>query len=128
MKRGPHGSVRGHGGGRRAGGGLRARAAPPRAGARPGPLQRPLERAVLAVGRLDALSTLLPDTRLFLYAYVRKEAVLSSQIEGTQSSLSDLMLFELEEASGVPVDDVVEVSKRGWRRPPTARSPRPRGS
>jgi len=75
-----------------------------------GPRQRLLERATLAVGRLDSVSTLLPDPRLFLYAYVRREAVLSSQIEGTQSSLSDLLLFELEEAPGVPVDDVVEVS------------------
>lgn len=41
---------------------------------------------------------------------VRKEAVLSSQIEGTQSSLSDLLLFEASEAPGVPLDDVVEVS------------------
>ncbi len=73
-------------------------------------LQLPLERASLAVGRLDSVSTLLPDTALFLYTYVRKEAVLSSQIEGTQSSLSDLLLFELEEAPGVPIDDVVEVS------------------
>jgi Fic family protein len=75
-----------------------------------GALQRALEAAVLAVGRLDGVSTLLPDKALFLYAYVRKEAVLSSQIEGTQSSLSDLLLFELEEAPGVPLDDVVEVS------------------
>ena len=74
------------------------------------PLQQVLERALIAVGRLDALATVLPDTHLFLYAYIRKEAVLSSQIEGTQSSLSDLMLFELEEAPGVPIDDVVEVS------------------
>lgn len=73
-------------------------------------LQGPLADAHVALGRLDALSTLLPDTRLFLYAYVRKEAVLSSQIEGTQSSLSDLLLFEVEAAPGVPVDDVVEVS------------------
>jgi Fic family protein len=65
---------------------------------------------VLAVGRLDGVSTLLPDKALFLYAYVRKEAVLSSQIEGTQSSLSDLLLFELDEVPGVPLDDVVEVS------------------
>jgi Fic family protein len=65
---------------------------------------------VLAVGRLDGVSTLLPDKALFLYTYVRKEAVLSSQIEGTQSSLSDLLLFELDEAPGVPLDDVVEVS------------------
>lgn len=72
--------------------------------------QRLLERATLAVGRLDSVSTLLPDPQLFLYAYVRREAVLSSQIEGTQSSLSDLLLFELDEAPGVPFDDVVEVS------------------
>lgn len=61
-------------------------------------------------GRLDGFSTLLPDTELFLYLYVRKEAVLSSQIEGTQSSLSDLLLFENEAAPGVPIDDVREVS------------------
>jgi Fic family protein len=73
-------------------------------------LERALEAAVLAVGRLDGVSTLLPDKALFRYAYVRKEAVLSSQIEGTQSSLSDLLLFELDEAPGVPLDDVVEVS------------------
>jgi Fic family protein len=69
-----------------------------------------LERSLLALGRLDAVSTLLPDTRLFLYTYVRKEAVLSSQIEGTQSSLSDLLLFELDELPGVPLEDVAEVS------------------
>ena len=74
------------------------------------PLQLTLERAQVAIGRLDALSTLLPDTRLFLYSYVRKEAVVSSQIEGTQSSLSDLLLFEFDEAPGVPIDDIVEVS------------------
>lgn len=75
-----------------------------------GGLQPLLESAVLALGRLDGVSTLLPDKALFLYTYVRKEAVLSSQIEGTQSSLSDLLLFELDEAPGVPLDDVVEVS------------------
>jgi Fic family protein len=75
-----------------------------------GALQQALEFALLALGRLDGISTQLPETSLFLYAYVRKEAVLSSQIEGTQSSLSDLLLFELEEAPGVPLDDVVEVS------------------
>jgi Fic family protein len=69
-----------------------------------------LEPALLAVGRLDSASTLLPDTALFLYSYVRKEAVLSSRIEGTQSSLSDLLLFELGEAPGVPRADVEEVS------------------
>ena len=75
-----------------------------------GGLKVQLEAAVLAVGRLDGVSTLLPDKSLFLYAYIRKEAVLSSQIEGTQSSLSDLLLFELEEMPGVPMDDVIEVS------------------
>src|ERR671912_1692659 len=72
--------------------------------------QRLLERALLACGRLDGVRALLPDPNLFLYAYVRREAVLSSQIEGTQSSLSDLLLFELDEPPGVPFDDVVEVS------------------
>ncbi|MCK4271617.1 Fic family protein, partial [bacterium] len=72
--------------------------------------QRLLERATLALGRLDSITLLLPDPNIFLYAYVRREAVLSSQIEGTQSSLADLLLFELEEAPGVPFDDVVEVS------------------
>jgi Fic family protein len=74
-------------------------------------LQAILDAAHLALGRLDALSTLLPDTGLFLYAYVRKEAVLSSQIEGTRSTLSDLLLFELDAAPGVPLDDVTEVSR-----------------
>src|SRR3954469_1276171 len=75
-----------------------------------GELQKHLEQATLALGRLDGVSALLPDRTLFLYSYVRKEAVLSSQIEGTQSSLSDLLLFELDEAPGVPLDDVTEVS------------------
>lgn len=75
-----------------------------------GSRQSRLERATLAIGRLDSICLLLPDPQLFLYAYVRREAVLSSQIEGTQSSLSDLLLFELDELPGVPFDDVVEVS------------------
>ena len=75
-----------------------------------GPLQQALEAATLALGRLDAVSMLLPDDPIFLYAYVRKEAVLSSQIEGTQSTLSDLLRFELNDAPGVPFEDVVEVS------------------
>ncbi len=72
--------------------------------------QRQLERATLALGRLDSITLLLPDPHLFLYSYVRREAVLSSQIEGTQSSLADLLLFEIDEAPGVPMDDVAEVS------------------
>jgi Fic family protein len=73
-------------------------------------LQDLLERANRALGRLDGITTLLPNPTLFLYMYVRKEAVLSSQIEGTQSSLSDLLLFENKEAPGVPIADVKEVS------------------
>ena len=72
--------------------------------------QRLLERATLALGRLDSITVLLPDPKTFLYAYVRREAVLSSQIEGTQSTLSNLLQFELKEAPGVPFDDVQEVS------------------
>ena len=63
-----------------------------------------------AVGRLDGVTTILPSTPLFLFMYVRKEALLSSQIEGTQSSLSDLLLFENEEIPQVALDDVAEVS------------------
>lgn len=63
-----------------------------------------------AVGRLDGVTTILPSTPLFLYMYVRKEALLSSQIEGTQSSLSDLLLFESDEIPHVPLEDVAEVS------------------
>lgn len=73
-------------------------------------LRNKFDQALLALGRLDSISTLLPDTSLFLYMYVRKEAVLSSMIEGTQSSLSDLLLFELDQQPGVPLDDVREVS------------------
>ena len=60
------------------------------------------DAALLALGRLDSISALLPSPDPFLYSYVRKEALLSSQIEGTQSSLSDLLLFEVEAAPGVP--------------------------
>ena len=75
-----------------------------------GPLRPVLEAAAMSLGRLDGISALLTDRTLFMYVYIRKEAVLSSQIEGTQSSLSDLLLYEVEEAPGVPVDDVVEAS------------------
>lgn len=73
-------------------------------------LQRLLEQASQSLGRLDGLASGLPSLSLFIYAYVRKEAVLSSQIEGTQSSLSDLLLFENGEAPGAPLSDVQEVS------------------
>jgi Fic family protein len=74
------------------------------------PLLPLLDKANQALGRLDGAGSLLPDTSFFLYLYVRKEALLSSQIEGTQSSLSDLLLFENEDVPGVPLDDVQEVS------------------
>ncbi len=83
---------------------------PPRPLAIGSPLRLQLDRSLLALGRLDSIATLLPNPDLFLYSYVRKEAVVSSQIEGTQSSLSDLLLFEIAAAPGVPFDDVVEVS------------------
>ena len=72
-------------------------------------LRSKFDQALLSIGRLDSISTFLPDISLFLYMYVRKEAVLSSMIEGTQSSLSDLLLFELELEPEVPLDDVREV-------------------
>ncbi len=73
-------------------------------------LREKFDYAMLTLGRLDSVSVLLPDTSLFLCMYVRKEAVLSSMIEGTQSSLSDLLLFEFGSQPGVPLDDVQEVS------------------
>jgi Fic family protein len=73
-------------------------------------LQRLLVAAGHALGRLDGLSATIQPDRL-LYMYIRKEAVLSSQIEGTQSTLSDLLRYESAEAPGTPVDDVREVSR-----------------
>ncbi len=69
-----------------------------------------LGRANRALEKLDAMTWLLPDTSLFIYAYVRKEALVSSQIEGTQSSFADLLLYESDQAPGVPMEDVREVS------------------
>ena len=69
-----------------------------------------LERASQSLGRLNSMTKLLPDVRFLLYLYVRKEALVSSQIEGTQSSFIDLLLFENEAAPKVPVEDVEEVS------------------
>lgn len=73
-------------------------------------LQELTDKANRAIGRLDSITFLLPDPALFLYMHIRKEAVLSSQIEGTQSTLSDLLLFEAGDASVVPVNDLQEVS------------------
>ena len=74
-------------------------------------LRRRFDAANVALGRLDAITALLPNTSLLLYSFVRKEAVLSSQIEGTQSSLADLLLYEVDEEPGVPLDDTREVSR-----------------
>jgi len=69
-----------------------------------------LSLAERALGRLDGITMMLPRQELFLYMYVRKEAVLSSQIEGTQSTLSDLLRFETDARAGEPIDDIREVS------------------
>jgi Fic family protein len=73
-------------------------------------LQRRLEAAGLALGRLDGIGRLLPGPEELLYSYIRKEAVLSSQIEGTQSSIADLLLHENKALPGVVLEDVQEVS------------------
>ena len=69
-----------------------------------------LEAAAVALGRLDGVSAVLPDPQRFIRSYVRKEAVLSSMIEGTQSSLSDLLLFELDVGLTTLPEDAPEVS------------------
>lgn len=74
-------------------------------------LRRRFDDALVALGRLDALSTHLPNAALLLYSFIRKEAVLSSQIEGMQSSLADLLLYEIDEQPGVPIEDTREVSR-----------------
>jgi len=74
-------------------------------------LRRRFDAALVALGRLDAVTALLPNAALLLYSFVRKEAVLSSQIEGTTSSLADLLLYEIDEQPGVPVEDAREVSR-----------------
>lgn len=73
-----------------------------------GPLQDLADRANQALGRLDGITLLLPNPDQFLYSYIRKEAVLSAQIEGTQSSLSELLIFEHEASPGVPRPEVAE--------------------
>ena len=83
---------------------------PPRAMPSVSAFQDLYEKSNRALGKLDGLTALLPEASLFLYTYVRKEAILSSQIEGTQSSLSELLLLEDAGAPGIPMDDVQEVS------------------
>jgi Fic family protein len=69
-----------------------------------------LDWANQALGRLDGSTALLPDAQLFLYFYIRKEAVISSQIEGTQSTLSELLLFEQGVGPAALMDDLSETS------------------
>jgi Fic family protein len=69
-----------------------------------------LGAAERALGRLDGITVLLPRQELLSYTYVRTEAVLSSQIECTQSRLIDLLRFETEAAAGQPFDDIRGVS------------------
>ena len=73
--------------------------------------QNALDRAMLSLGRLDGAVTTMPDADLLLYTFVRKEAVLSSQIEGTQSTLDDLLVHEIDAVPGALGDDVREVSR-----------------
>lgn len=72
--------------------------------------QQKLEQALRALGRLDAIAALLPEPDIFLYAYVRREAVLSSQIEGTQSSLQNLLAAEAQLFDPDTPRDVNEVA------------------
>src|SRR5260370_42500517 len=72
-------------------------------------LYRQLDRANQALGRLDGLTTILPDTELFLYLCGRKEALLSSRIQRTKSYFSHVTLLDNQTATGVPIDDATEV-------------------
>ena len=74
-----------------------------------GELQALLSRADLALGRLDGSIQTLPQPDLFVLMYIRKEAVLSSQIEGTQSSLQDLLAAEARIFTPNQPNDVDEV-------------------
>ena len=73
-------------------------------------IRNALSRADSMIGRLDGIGRILPDTNLFISIYSRKEAVLSSQIEGTQSTLSELLLFEADQSSTERRLDVLEIS------------------
>ena len=66
---------------------------------------------MLSLGRLDGAATTMPDADLLLYTFVRKEAVLSSQIEGTRSTLDELLVHEIDAVPGATSDDVREVSR-----------------
>jgi Fic family protein len=73
------------------------------------PLLGLLEDAVSELGRLDGVAKIIPDPDFFVGMYVRREAVLSSQIEGTQSTLEDLLEKELEPGDADPLSDVLDL-------------------
>jgi Fic family protein len=73
-------------------------------------LQALSDRANQALGRLDGITMLLPDPDQFIHSFARKEAVLSSQIEGTRSSLSDLLLFEQAGTPSASREDAEEAA------------------
>ena len=83
---------------------------PPKPPLKLGDLMLPIVQTVRAIARMDFTAPVLLNRELLTYSYVRKEAVLSSQIEGSQSSLSDLISFEISAAPGAHTDDVREVS------------------
>jgi Fic family protein len=68
-----------------------------------------LSKADIALGRLDGIVKVIPDPDFFVGMYVRREAVLSSQIEGTQSSLEDLLEVELQPEAGDRGSDVGDI-------------------
>src|SRR5437660_9518330 len=72
-------------------------------------LLRLLSDADRALGHLDGATSILPNPNLFVAMYVRQEAVLSSQIEGTQSTLEDVLEFEVDARGGDHPKDVAEV-------------------
>ena len=69
-----------------------------------------LEKANLAIGVLNGVALTVLNPSDINCIYVRKEAILSSQIEGTQSTLDDLMLYEARHIQGISVNDVTELS------------------
>jgi Fic family protein len=69
-----------------------------------------LEQANKSIGQLNGTMGIIPNPSIINYMYVRKEAVLSSQIEGTQSTLNDLLKYESGILAGLPLNDVAEVS------------------
>ena len=74
-----------------------------------GELAAPLRRAEQALARLEVAGEMVPSLDWFIYAFVHKEAVVSSQIEGTQATLIDLLEYEAEQATEAAADDVHEV-------------------